>query len=110
MWLCQVAKVQDAFPGMVAAFFMSYLQEDDSPQPAPDATVRLRPADVSRKKLDMPSTASGAVLKENAQQPGGLPDVQVPKITFLYRCAGHARQLSNTADIVLALPMHRNAA
>lgn len=104
--LVQVASLQEMLPGMVSTFFMSYIQEDDSPPehasgPQPMQTDQLQnrmtsqtdaavtvtqAAGVPAHKLAMHTTASSAVAVPSTGCSDQEPQLHVPKIAFLYKC------------------------
>ena len=70
----QVAAVQQACPGAVAAFYMAYLQEQAADEATADQGSALATA------AALPSTRASTQLSEGTA---------VPQITFLYRHAAH---------------------
>ncbi|KAK9814927.1 hypothetical protein WJX73_002195 [Symbiochloris irregularis] len=103
----KVASLQEALPGMVSTFFMSYIQEDESlpdhssgPQPMQtdqlqnrmlprtDAAVTVTQATGSPiRKLAMHTTASSAVAGPSPGSSNKEEQLHVPKIAFLYKLA-----------------------
>ena len=88
----QVASLQEAFPGMVGTFYMSYLSHEEHISADAAVCASIHPSSGSAvSKLALPSTASGAVLQASTAHAAAsrcceAAQVHVPKITFLYRC------------------------